>query len=65
MTEARKVTFAIPPSAPIKACRSCGEPVVWIITKTGKRMPVQATGTTRGESHFAHCAQAELWRGPR
>lgn len=53
------LTFAVPPSAPIAKCRSCGSPVVWIMTATGRRMPVNPD--TR-ESHFATCPQSAEWR---
>lgn len=54
-------------------CRSCGAPVVWFRTKTGKRMPVNAETTRRNDaehmldlkrhvSHFATCANADSWR---
>lgn len=62
---ASKLVFGIPPAAPTTACRSCGAPVIWIITKNGKRMPVEAVGDKRGESHFAHCEHASMHRRPR
>jgi len=58
-------TFPIPPAAPVTRCRSCGAPVIWIVTAKGKRMPVEAEGAKRGESHFAHCEHAADWRKPR
>lgn len=60
--ERKRVTFPIPPSAPTKKCRSCGLPIVWIVTTSGSKMPVDADGATRGDSHFATCPQAHLWR---
>lgn len=62
----RPVTFAIPATATVTSCRSCGSEIVWIVTAAGKRMPVE-TGEDgpRGESHFAHCAQADMWRRDR
>lgn len=39
-------------------CRSCGEPVVFKKTKSGKMMPMNADGT----SHFATCPDAAKWR---
>jgi hypothetical protein len=57
-------------------CQSCGQPIVWFKTKSGKRMPVNAETTKptdaehqldlkRHTSHFATCAQADAWRKPR
>jgi glutamate/tyrosine decarboxylase-like PLP-dependent enzyme len=54
-------------------CQSCGLPIVWFRTKTGKRMPVDAKTTQptdredqldlkRHTSHFATCPQADAWR---
>lgn len=54
-------------------CRSCGAKIIWIATKTGKKMPVNwdqeiETETEfdpeRMESHFATCKQADEWRKP-
>jgi hypothetical protein len=51
---------------------SCGKPIVFVVTKRGKRMPVEPLDRTangkqvrRGESHFAHCPHAALHRRPR
>ncbi len=57
-------------------CRSCGKPIVWFRTKSGKRMPVDAATTKptdaehqldlkRHVSHFATCPYAEKHRNPR
>lgn len=62
MKERARVTFDIPPAAPATACRSCGAAIVWILTKAGKKMPVEIA--TR-ESHFARCPAAKEWRKPR
>lgn len=56
-------------------CRSCGEPIYWIETSAGKRMPVNRGRETRVcwidgvwrtvgayVSHFATCKQADQWR---
>jgi hypothetical protein len=40
------------------ACRSCGEPVMWCLTPSGKRAPINPDGT----SHFSTCPQATAWR---
>lgn len=59
MTARPKVTFDIPPNATTSACRSCGKPIAWIVTSSGKKMPVELD--TR-ESHFANCHDAGKWR---
>lgn len=41
-------------------CRSCGAPVLWVMTKGGKRAPLDRDG----HSHFATCPQADQWRRP-
>lgn len=61
----RRVTFPIPPATPTTSCRSCGAPVVFVRTQSGRWMPVEANGDKRGESHFAHCPQAAEHRRPR
>lgn len=52
-------------------CRSCGHPIVWLGTRAGKAMPVDAETVqpgddrldlTRHRSHFASCPQAARWR---
>lgn len=59
-------------SAPLtEQCRSCGAPIVWLPTRTGKTMPVDMATVrpgdalfdhTRHVSHFATCPQADTWR---
>jgi hypothetical protein len=56
-------------------CRSCGAPIVFLTTSTGKRMPVEADSVSPGdtefepsaghESHFANCPNADGHRGGR
>jgi len=56
-------------------CRSCGELVVWMKTKNGKNMPVNAKTAKFGDalfdsskghvSHFATCPNANEHRNPR
>ena len=44
-------------------CRSCGESIVWCITASGKKMPVnEPTDDTPTTSHFATCPEADKWR---
>lgn len=53
-------------------CKSCGKEIVWMKTKKGKNMPVNANTVqgketvydhTKGhESHFSTCDEAEKWR---
>jgi len=56
-----QLTFDIPEDAQPSKCRGCGETVYWIITRNGKRMPVDPDGT----SHFATCPSAERYRRPK
>ncbi|MGK2898591.1 MAG: hypothetical protein ACSLE9_07870 [Burkholderiaceae bacterium] len=42
-------------------CKSCGEPVDWVITDAGKRAPMNLDGVP----HFATCPQANEWRRSR
>lgn len=62
MAERKRVTFEIPDTADRGACRSCGEAIGWVLTKSGKKMPVEIATK---ESHFARCPAAERWRKPR
>lgn len=48
-------------SKDLGTCRSCGATVRWAETKTGKKMPLDADGT----SHFATCPDADQWRKDR
>lgn len=68
--------FEVPPGADQVACKGCGAPVYWILTKKQKKMPVDChagagcqTPTTErpgfGVSHFATCPQAAQFRSPR
>lgn len=50
--------FVVLPTDPSSVCRSCGATIFWIITKNGKKMPVNEDGV----SHFVTCPQAEVWR---
>lgn len=52
------MTAPEPPVGEPGLCRSCGEGIVWTVTKAGKRMPVNPDGI----SHFATCPQAAEWR---
>lgn len=39
-------------------CRSCGAEVLWCLTASRRKAPVDRSGT----SHFATCPQADSWR---
>jgi hypothetical protein len=53
-------------------CRSCGAEIVWVVTDSGKRIPVDAETATEGDtefepraghvSHFATCPDTNKWR---
>jgi hypothetical protein len=47
-------------------CKGCGEGVVWIITKNGKRAPMnlKPNEDNRPVSHFATCPMAKRFRQP-
>lgn len=53
-----EVRFAIPDGALMEKCRGCGEGIFWIVTKNGRRMPVNPDGV----SHFATCERAGQFR---
>jgi hypothetical protein len=53
--------YAIPPSEPQRACRTCTKPIYWVVTAAGKRMPVDPDGV----SHFATCQDAAQHRRAR
>lgn len=55
-------------------CRTCQAPIVWLKTKQGNRMPVDASSAQPGDqmfdvarhvSHFATCPQANDHRRER
>jgi hypothetical protein len=50
--------FAIPPGVPTSKCRGCQATIYWVKTLNGKRMPVNADGT----SHFSNCPKANEFR---
>lgn len=41
-------------------CRGCSQLILWVTTKAGRKMPVNANGT----SHFSNCPKADSFRGP-
>lgn len=55
----RTFTFVIPEGTRASACISCDATIYWVRTRAGKRMPLDADGT----SHFATCPAAALHRG--
>ena len=70
--------FDVPAGTAPAECRSCHAEVFWIVTKSGKRMPIDCSVVGgrepwkgvpgdgeldgRGISHFAACPQANSWR---
>lgn len=67
--------FDVPAGTRPVSCKSCPFTVYWIVTASGKRMPIDC-GTDggripvgdqpgRGVSHFATCANAAQHRSPR
>jgi len=65
---ANRLDFEIPPDAEESRCRSCGAPIVWIVTTAGRRMPLdlasveEREGKRYAESHFVACPQRREWR---
>lgn len=61
MTETARTpkTYPVPHDAPVKRCQSCGGPIVWTLTDTGAKMPLNPDGV----SHYATCPQAKQWSG--
>lgn len=50
----------------IERCRSCGAPIIWQRTASGKLTPVNvAPDGTLGETHWATCPQAQEWKQKR
>jgi len=57
------------------SCRSCGKPIIWLPTASGKSIPVNAFSVRNGEkqfnpaaghlTHFATCPQAAQHRKQR
>lgn len=54
-------------------CKSCGDPIRWLLTPKGKMMPTDARDVGADETHFDHerhkshfetCRQADMWRRP-
>jgi hypothetical protein len=47
-------------TAQAATCRTCGAAVIFVTTKNGKLMPVNADDPET--SHFATCPQSTQWR---
>lgn len=67
-----RVVFEVPFDARVGSCMGCGKGIVWIVTKAGKRMPVESEDrlygereAKRGESHFGYCPAANTFRRSR
>ncbi len=60
-----KLTFPLPEGATPTTCRSCAAAVYWIITASNRRMPIDAFGETKGQSHFSTCQNADQHRKAR
>lgn len=59
-TQRTPKTYPVPPGAPVKRCQSCGDPIIWTLTETGAKMPINPAD---GVSHYATCPQAKQWSG--
>lgn len=66
---ARPHEYAIPASAALSVCGSCGAGMVWVRTAAGKAMPLSAaTIETRDQvryalPHWIDCEHAAEWKG--
>lgn len=49
-----------PPATKKTTCRSCGAPIYFARTSTGKLTPISLV---TNENHFADCPAAKEWRG--
>lgn len=64
----RKGEYAVPTAARRGQCRSCGAPIVWVITVRERAIPLSvATIQTReGQKwalpHFVDCPEAKEWK---
>jgi len=67
MTDGRVLEgVEIDETATIQACRSCGKPVWWGVTKNGKACPFDVIGRERtAQTHFSTCPTPELFRKKR
>jgi hypothetical protein len=59
----KRIVFPVPINAPSGFCDACRAPILWINTRHGRLMPVEADPARRGESHFAYCPEAARFRG--
>ena len=59
--------FPLPENAKRGTCRSCQQPIAWVQTASGARMPLdlatveQRDGVTMALNHFATCPQGAAW----
>lgn len=59
--------FPLPSNARRSQCRSCGQPVAWVLTNSGAPMPLdlatveQRDGVTMALNHFATCPHGQAW----
>lgn len=63
-----------PRSYPRRNCIACGKPIVWVLTRSGRSMPVNAETYEPGDrlfqrgrhvSHFDTCPRRDEFRRPR
>jgi hypothetical protein len=59
--------FPLPENAKRSTCRSCQQPIAWVQTASGARMPLdlarveQRDDVTMALNHFATCPQGAAW----
>lgn len=44
-------------------CKSCGQSIIWTITSTGRKLPVN--NDKEGLPHWATCPDADMWRNKK
>lgn len=63
--------FLLPANARRGTCRSCGQPIAWIVTTKGAAMPLDLAtaeardGGTVAKTHFATCPHGKAWSSKR
>jgi len=67
MTRGSPVSFSDGTVGDAGVCRGCGEGIVWVITKNGKRAPMNMKPDENNKpvSHFATCPEAARFKRPR
>ena len=46
-------------------CKTCGAPIIWTHTPSGRTMPIETVGKDRFQTHFVTCPDAATHRGKK